>query len=218
MLKKRFIGFVPLLAVVALFMTGCTGEQVPGWEYMPDMYRSPAIQAYEPYEIFEDSLSALQPAQGTIPRGFMAYEAFDPGQEGYERAKANLTMPETLEMDSAALHDGAKLYGIYCGHCHGDEGDGQGILVQREKFLGVPSYADREITEGSVFHVITYGKGVMGSHAAQVDPAERWKITEHVLYLRRQLTGEGTDSAEVTTAVGEMESEDSTTEDANNEG
>jgi hypothetical protein len=29
-----------------------------------------------------------------------------------------------------------------------------GVLVMREKFLGVPSY-DRVITEGSIFHIVT---------------------------------------------------------------
>jgi hypothetical protein len=29
--------------------------------------------------------------------------------------------------------------------------------VMREKFLGVPSYKDRVITEGSIFHIVTYG-------------------------------------------------------------
>jgi hypothetical protein len=38
----------------------------------------------------------------------------------------------------------------------------------REKFLGVPSYKDRVITEGSIFHIVTYGINSMGSHANQV--------------------------------------------------
>jgi hypothetical protein len=42
------------------------------------------------------------------------------------------------------------------------------VLVMREKFLGVPSYKDRVITEGSIFHIVTYGINSMGSHANQV--------------------------------------------------
>jgi hypothetical protein len=33
-----------------------------------------------------------------------------------------------------------------------------------------------------MFHVITYGKGLMGSHAALLSQAERWKV---VLYIRK---------------------------------
>ena len=50
------------------------------------------------------------------------------------------------------LENGKKLYEIYCSVCHGSKGDGQGILMKREVYLGVPSYADREITEGSIYH------------------------------------------------------------------
>ena len=59
-------------------------------------------------------------------------------------------------------------------------------LVVKEKFLGVPSYKDRQITEGSVFHVITYGLNSMGSHANQLSSKERWMVTSHVLKLRNQ--------------------------------
>jgi len=62
------------------------------------------------------------------------------------------------------MEKGKALYNIYCAICHGDSGDGKGNLVKKEKFLGVPSYADRDITEGSIYHVITYGMNAMGSH------------------------------------------------------
>ena len=71
--------------------------------------------------------------------------------------------------------------------CHGASGDGVGKLVEREKFLGVPSYADRPITEGSVFHVITYGLNSMGSHANQLSAHERWLVVDYVLKLKSEL-------------------------------
>ena len=83
--------------------------------------------------------------------------------------------------------NGKELYGIYCAVCHGNKGDGQGILMTREKFLGVPSYADREITPGSIYHVLMYGKNAMGSHAGQVNAKERWQIAQHVMELRNNL-------------------------------
>jgi hypothetical protein len=61
-----------------------------------------------------------------------------------------------------------------------------GVLVMREKFLGVPSYKDRVITEGSIFHIVT-GINSMGSHANQVDAHERWLIADYVLKLKSKL-------------------------------
>lgn len=215
MLTKRFSVAVPLLAVVAMAITSCTGKQVPGWQFMPDMYDGPSIQAYEEKAIMKDSLSALTPPAGTMPRGFMAYQSYPATPEGYEAAKAGLALPQDFPTDSLALADGAKLYGIYCSQCHGEKGDGQGILVQREKFLGVPSYADRQINYGTIFHVVTYGKGVMGSHASQVTPEERWKIAQHVLKLRATLAGEGETAPADSTTVqvkGEEETDDTNKE------
>ena len=60
-------------------------------------------------------------------------------------------------------------------------------MVEREKFLGVPSYKDREITEGSIYHVITYGLNSMGSHANQLTQEERWQVTDYVLKLKSEL-------------------------------
>jgi mono/diheme cytochrome c family protein len=112
------------------------------------------------------------------------YEYAD-SNEGYEAAKANLNSP--IAFSEKNLANGKELYGIYCAVCHGKKGDGQGILMTREKFLGVPSYADREITPGSIYHVLMYGRNAMGSHAGQVNATERWQIAQHVMQLRAEL-------------------------------
>jgi mono/diheme cytochrome c family protein len=85
------------------------------------------------------------------------------------------------------LAKGKAMFDIYCIECHGAKGDGQGVLVQRGKFLGVPNYKDREITEGSIYHVIMYGRNLMGSHASQLTYKERWEIVQYVQKLRADL-------------------------------
>ena len=92
-----------------------------------------------------------------------------------------------MEINENNLSVGKELYEIYCSVCHGSKGDGMGILMQREKFLGIPSYADRDINDGTIYHVLMYGKNAMGSHAGQVNELERWQIAEHVMELRSNL-------------------------------
>ena len=133
---------------------------------------------------FPNGIEAQLPVEGSIARGWQPYE-FPDTNEGYEAAKTNLNSP--LENSSAHLTAGKELYGIYCAVCHGKKGDGQGILMTREKFLGIPSYADREINQGSIYHVLMYGKNAMGSHAGQVNDTERWQIAQHVMELRGKL-------------------------------
>ena len=100
-------------------------------------------------------------------------------------AKENLKSPIVKSEEN--LKTGKELYDVYCSVCHGSKGDGQGILMQREKFLGIPSYADRDITEGSIYHILMHGINLMGSHASQVDKVERWQISQYVLELRKEL-------------------------------
>src|SRR5690606_18630588 len=103
--------------------------------------------------------------------------------------KSGLTNP--VPYTEANLATGRQLYTIYCAVCHGDTGDGQGILVQREKILGIPRYDDqgRDITEGSVYHVMYYGLNAMGSYASQTTSHERWLITNYVMKLKNDLEG-----------------------------
>ena len=106
-------------------------------------------------------------------------------EEGYLMAKDSLRSP--LATTEESLKRGEAAFKIYCSTCHGDKGDGMGTLVQNEKFLGVPNYKDREITEGSIYHVIMYGRNLMGSHASQLTEKERWEVTQHVEQLRAEL-------------------------------
>ena len=77
--------------------------------------------------------------------------------------------------------------GIYCAVCHGTKGDCNCILSQRDKFNGIPNYKDRDVSEGSIYHVIMYGKNLMGSHASQLKHNERWQVVQYVEKLRSEL-------------------------------
>ena len=80
-----------------------------------------------------------------------------------------------------------ELYEIYCAICHGNAGDGKGKLVTQGKYLGVPSYKDRVITGGSVFHVQQFGINSMGSYATQMSKKERWLVSAYVMKLKSEL-------------------------------
>ena len=62
------------------------------------------------------------------------------------------------------------------------------VFYHKEKNLVVvPNYKDRAITEGSIYHVIMHGRGIMGSHASQLRTEERWQIVHYVEKLRNDL-------------------------------
>ncbi len=180
---NRKIDFI-FLIFICLLLVSCFDKSKPNYQYFPDMYESVGYEAYEESKAFSNGFEAQLPVDGTIPRGWVPYE-YEDTNEGYDLAKANLFSP--LQKDKENLSKGKELYAIYCAVCHGSKGDGQGILTKREKFLGIPSYADRDISEGSIYHVLMYGRNLMGSHSSQVDAKERWQITQHVISLRENL-------------------------------
>ena len=175
-----------IVAVVGLsFMaTSCFDKAKPNYQFFPNMYEAVSYETYSEHNVFKGGVEAQIPAKGSIKRGFVPYEIPNT-PEGYALAKATLKSP----LDSLSINqDKAKeLYTVYCAICHGDAGDGKGNLVVKEKFLGVPSYKDREITDGSIFHVVTYGLNSMGSHANQLSQEERWQVADYVLKLKAGL-------------------------------
>tara|TARA_R100000935_G_C2796012_1_gene148199 strand:+ start:265 stop:957 length:693 start_codon:yes stop_codon:yes gene_type:complete len=177
-----------ILVLLALTMVSCFNESRPNYQYFPNMYEPVPYEPYGEYEIFPGGQSARLPVEGTIPRGWQPYE-YENSPEGSQAAKAQLKNP--LPYTEENLASGKALYTIYCATCHGDKGDGQGVLVQREKILGIPRYDDagRDITEGSVYHVMYYGLNAMGSYASQTSIEERWLIDHYVMKLKSDLQG-----------------------------
>jgi mono/diheme cytochrome c family protein len=181
-MKRKALVMLSVLSVLAL--QSCFDPAKPNYQYFPNMYEPVGYETYADSDAFANGVEAQLPVEGSVARGWTPY-AYPDTNEGYEEAKSSLLSP--LEDTEENRAQGEALYGIYCAVCHGKKGDGQGILMTREKFLGVPSYADREITPGSIYHVLMYGRNAMGSHAGQVNAEERWQIAQHVMALRAKL-------------------------------
>ena len=173
-----------ILILITVMIVSCFDPSKPNYQYFPNMYESVGYKTYQESDAFPNGIQAQEPVEKSIPRGWQPYE-YEDTNEGYENAKLYLKSP--LDINEQNMSVGKELYEIYCSVCHGSKGDGQGILMTREKFLGIPSYADRDITEGSIYHVIFYGRNAMGSHASQVNEIERWQITQYVMELRSKL-------------------------------
>lgn len=195
---KKIIFKVFFLKFLTLFIIfSCINRQLyPKRVYMPDMYYS---EAYEPYsEIEKNNItssilksgesSSLYPVIGTISRNKYNLLPYNiPNTiDGYEKSKKNNFSPLNQKNKENNIKRGKEMYIINCSICHGNNGDGQGILVQKEKILGVPNYKNINITLGSIYHVIMYGKNIMGSYSSQLNELDRWKVAEYVLKLKNE--------------------------------
>ena len=190
-----------LLKIITVFvlitvLASCTNKRNRQVQYMgdTDMYNAVPYDTYAADPVFKNGTSAQLPVKGTIARGNVPYD-YPNTEAGYQLAKDSLRSPLKVKaaLDSiyrvseANIAQGKYLYNMYCAVCHGTKGDGQGVLVKNEKFLGVPNYKDRAVTEGSIYHVIMYGRNMMGSHSSQLNATERWQVTHYVEQLRSDL-------------------------------
>lgn len=194
--------YIVATALAGITLASCTKDSnSPGYEYMPDMYRSGAVEAYVDYH-HPDSLSAMVPPDGTIPYSedpskamFNMPYALKDTPDDYE--KAGLMMKNPIPFSEAGLAEGKAIYTKFCMHCHGEKGDGQGQIALNGKLDGIPSYSGqlKDLPEGKMFHTITYGKGLMGSHASQLSKEERWKVIFYVKALQNGGTYPKTEAA-----------------------
>ena len=207
------------LSSVLLMSCGAGGDD-PGTEYAPNMYHS---VAYEPYSQIEDEeagrwltsidyrsghaeffntnlfnpnrMNMREPAANTVPRNAFGWLPYRLPNDEQGLAQSNL-LKNPLDSSAAVLSAGKALYEMYCDHCHGAKGEGDGKVaagvqvdgVQKGNYNGVPNYkadALRGISEGHIFHVITYGKNLMWPHGSQISPEDRWKIAKYVKALQK---------------------------------
>lgn len=223
-IRSKIFRYSGLAFVLVLVGSACSEDKNhPGYEFMPNMYRSAGYETYSESSVTSNGMSAMTPVEGTIPRGFVPYE-FGGSIEEYERAGAEMVMPAEL-ITEEALAEGKELYIMFCMHCHGPKGAGDGVIIKNENFPAPPSYADgnssrggamSDLSVGKIYHTIMYGLNMMGSHASQLTEEERWKIVLYVQELQgKNVLGapeetEETETAdEEATVVAEADAEES---------
>jgi mono/diheme cytochrome c family protein len=186
-MKNNFL-YITTAAVLLFSSCGKKDPNSAGTEFMPDMYRGKALEAYIPYTVdagkdMKDTLlSARFPANGTVSREYTPY-MYPNTTKGY--AEAGLYLKNPLAYSEKLEAEGKAIYTKFCVHCHGEAGAGDGLVGQ--KLSGMIAYNDaahKNLSEGTMYHSITYGKGVMGSHASQLSPDERWKVIFYVQKLQ----------------------------------
>jgi mono/diheme cytochrome c family protein len=190
--KFRILNLTFIAIASAAIISSCGDSKGRGWEYARNMYDPIAYNPDQPNENFANKQTAQLPPAGTTPVGYDRVEEYPNTLEGYTAAGANLRNP--IPVTPATLNEGKALYTNMCAHCHGKTGQADGEVVTVGKFPPPPSYsmgnssrggAMKDLTDGKIFHTITYGVNLMGPHRAQLSPAERWKIVMYVHVLQK---------------------------------
>jgi mono/diheme cytochrome c family protein len=135
------------------------------------MSDQPKYRTLKSSSLFGDDRSARPVPAGTIARD----ASFGPENA----AEVPLTR--------ALLERGRERFNIYCTPCHGEMGDGKGMVVVRGFRHGPPSFHIDRLREAAPAHfvdVISNGFGAMQNYAAETSPQDRWAIAGYIRALQ----------------------------------
>ena len=201
----RWFFLILAIAVVAMvYALGPRGEKFssPPFMLFPDMDNQYKVKAQKPSEFFANGQGARVPVEGTEPLGFEmpvgdAVTAehtsldYSSGSDYYNTGMFGdfygSGFPDGLTIDAAFIERGRQRYQITCTPCHGQSGNGAGVV---SKYWMIPPTANlldprvKGMPEGQIFWTITHGKGLMGPYNGVTPIQDRWAITAYLRGLQ----------------------------------
>lgn len=181
-IERRLCGYKPHLSLVQaltvlstslILLASCAGR-------MTDQQR------YDPLEastFYSDGKSARDLVPNTVAREQIITDTLR--ETGLANGAPATNFP--FRISEEVLLRGQERYNIYCSPCHGIDGYGDGMIVNRG-FTPPPSFHEdrlRNVPPGYIFEVISNGFGAMYSYGDRVPVDDRWAIIAYIRALQR---------------------------------
>lgn len=187
-MSLRNLNALLLLAfLVSLGLNGLIGRDLsrPNSDFLPGMAEPVSYGSFAANPNFADGKTLQEPVPGTIARGHLPLH-YRATPDDAVRAGEELHNPFDAD-DASVRQRGAYVFAHFCQVCHGPQGAGDGPVSKR----GVPpppslrEGKSKNMKDGQLFHILTYGQGNMPSYAAQLSREDRWKAIVHVRSLQQ---------------------------------
>ena len=199
------LSIIAIVTAVVVLAQSCSDvKRKPSRVYMPDMAYSVAVETYADHSRLTDSniFYNARPVPGTVKWKEEVHYELLTDTTGTYNTSSNFKNPLPA-LSKGELMEAERLYLVNCGICHGGKLDGNGPLYKdgAGPYPAKPanlSGSDAKyvaMAEGTMFHSITYGKGMMGSYASQVSPKQRWMIIDYIKSKQGSTAKPATDSA-----------------------
>jgi mono/diheme cytochrome c family protein len=163
-----------------IFLLGCVSVALTACHH--NMYDQPKFLPYQQNLYFPKEPTDRLPPAHTVARG-----DFNDGSTLYTgETNGVLATSFPLPVTAELVTHGREMFDINCSACHGRDGYGQGMIVERG-FPPPPSFHSdrlRNAPVGHFFDVITNGYGVMYPFGSRIAPADRWAIISYIRALQ----------------------------------
>jgi mono/diheme cytochrome c family protein len=146
------------------------------------MHDAPRYDPLEASVFFADGKSARPLVANTVARGQLREDRHLHEGVVDGRPAETFPMPVTAEV----MRRGQERFNVFCSPCHGQTGEGNGMVVQRG-FRQPASYHQERLRSAPVgyfYDVITRGFGAMPDYASQIPVTDRWAIVAYIRALQ----------------------------------
>lgn len=201
---RYFFLIYALVAILVVSIFGFRGdkfEQTP-FRIFPDMDDMDRIDPQSESDFFSDGMGSRQPVDKTVPHGYSAVDKeaglidekgfanslsfYDTGMFDDKVFGDGLPVDElklTEENAEAFLKRGETVFYVQCSRCHGESGNGKGVVAS----YGIPGVANLQTSKlptGAIYDIIVHGRGGMGSLGHNVNVRDRWAAVAYVKALQ----------------------------------
>ncbi len=209
MSTKHFIKYGCLFGA-ALFLANCRGQlsEKPPVHPQQNMYFQERYNAQEENKFFEDGRAMRDPVEGTVARGLLKEDvAYYQGLDD----SGNFIAENPVELTKSFLYRGQERFEVFCSVCHGNTGDGKGIIMTGGYgYVPAPTFHQdrlREAPDGEIYSAIANGVRTMPSYATQVKVEDRWAIVAYVRALQESQNATRDDLAGYDVDIAALESD-----------
>jgi mono/diheme cytochrome c family protein len=170
---------------------------------VPDMDFQQKFKAQRMNTFFADRRADRPQEDGTIAVGELRDD--DHLYAGKLNGGFARTFPPSIKIDQATMEHGRERFGIYCTPCHGQVGEGDGMVHQRALSLAEGTWVPpsnmteerlRVMPVGEIFNTITHGVRNMPAYGKQIPTEDRWAIILYVRALQKSRAAELKDLSE----------------------
>jgi mono/diheme cytochrome c family protein len=151
-----------------------------------DMWVQGKVKPQSKSTLYSDNLGSRLEPVGTVAANEPKLDT--EFYTGYT-AQGQMVKQFPIKVDEAFIKRGRERYMIFCAPCHGQLGDGNGMIAQRGFKVERPiaSYHTdrlRQLPVGHFYSVISNGFGAMYPFGSRIKPRDRWAIAAYIRALQ----------------------------------
>lgn len=180
-----------LVPIGAVYKARHARKSQPRIQVVYDMDDQVKFKTQTENPFFADGVTMRHSPEGTVAQGLLeADDAFYRGQVPGDTLFVE-TFP--VEVTRELMYRGRERFNIYCAPCHGQSGNGNGLVATRAAALAEGTWTpptdltsqtviDRPV--GHIYNTIKHGIRNMPAYGPQISPDDRWAIVAYVRALQ----------------------------------